>query len=366
MRSDLVFQVPLLSAPRGRNGFLRDEGREHEEALLAAGKRDSRQGSPVFTVLFSLFVSVFLLASSMDSLVNNFDNRIFVTTTESFYRFFALRDVFAGARNYSLSANPPALIHGVLDPAPDTLQEWQDLRNRRLITSKDYDSVVQALPALEETRFRENGGSLLWNLLRISWCSYPNALPNRTAVTRSPGCECIGRAYLGFILETMGNVTSLPASTVVNTTAAARDKYGSEVVSCFDKRQVSRTQTCGLVCSTHLAGLVLYANIVMFLALCAYLVFSEHSVVLKGCSSVFTQLLVLKLFVVVLAAGLASPFYWHDVEANVLNLVGIAVSVVYLTLTLHDELNFPAMDKSNHYVRRRQARGPSPHLAVQL
>lgn len=351
MRSDIVFQVPLLS---GRSLKGAEPEQEYEHALLAVGKRDSRQGSPVFTVLLCLFACAFLLAASMDSLVNNFENRIFVTTTETFYRFFALRDVFTNARNYSLMANPPSLAHGVFDQVPDTPQEWQDLRNRRLLSPAEYDAATSSLPALYASMQALKGGSLLWNLLRLSWCSYPNALPGTTPITRSPGCECIGRAYLGFIRETLGNISGSPGD-IINSTLAQRDKYGSEVVTCFDRRQVSRTQTCGLICSTHSAGLVLYVNIITFLALSGYLVFSEHAVVLRGCTSVFAQLFILKLFLFVLAAGLASPFFVHDLEANILNLTGVALSVVYLTLTLHDELNFPAMDQANHYIRRRCA-----------
>jgi hypothetical protein len=140
---------------------------------------------------------------------------------------------------------------------------------------------------------------------------------------------------------------------VVNTSLRAREKYGSEVMTCFDRRQVSRTQSCGLVCSTHSGGLVLYVNIVFFLAICAYLVFSEYRTVLGGCSDPFTCLFVLKVFIVLLAGGLASPFIARDVEANIFNLTGIVLSVVYITLTLHDELNFPAMDQANAFVKRR-------------
>lgn len=142
MRQDIVFQIPLLGS---RSRFLKSEEQEYQDALLAAGKRDARQGSPVFTVLFALFVTAFLLASSMDSLINNFDDRIFVTTTDTFSDYFSLRDVFAGARNYSLSANPRSLTHGFFDPVPDTEQEWQDLRNRRLISSAEYDGAIGSL-----------------------------------------------------------------------------------------------------------------------------------------------------------------------------------------------------------------------------
>jgi hypothetical protein len=342
-----IFRLPPLTSKNAHS--------EADHAALAASKRNSRQGSPVLTVLLALFATAFLLAFSMDSVINNFDDRIFVTTTESFYRFFLLRDVFTGALNFSVPLNPPSLLHGVFDPIPDSLQEWQDLRNRRLISAADYDRIASSLPALDGIRLLQNQGSLLWRLLRISWCSYPNALAGTTPTTRSPGCECIGNAYVGFIRETIGNLSGsgLQNMAVVNTSLQARQKYGSEVITCFDRRQVSRTQSCGLVCSTHSGGLVLYVNIVTFLALCAYLAFSEYRTFLGGCSDPFTCLFVLKVFIVLLAAGLASPFIARDVEANIFNLTGIVLCVVYITLTLHDELNFPAMDQANSYVKRR-------------
>jgi hypothetical protein len=65
------------------------------------------------------------------------------------------------------------------------------------------------------------------------------------------------------------------------------------------------------------------------------------------------QTLFIKLLITAVAVGLSTAFFLQDVTANVLNLVGIIFCVVYNTLTLHDELNFPGMDEAMTYQERR-------------
>jgi hypothetical protein len=295
------------------------------------------RGEVVLTVRLALFASLFLTAFSMSSMISNADDRLFLTTTDTFHRFYALRDLFARARNYSLLLNPPTFAHVAFDPSMDSLDELDDWFNRRLITGSDRDKAVQLWPALQTYQDALANQSLLYALMRTSWCSYPNALRNTTPVTRSPGCGCIGDAYRGFVMETMGN-SSNPFR-FVNTSVSVREKYGDEVLRCFDKRQVSRTYSCGLVCSAHPGGLVLYVNIVLVLGLTAYVLFSEVRTLFDGCSSSLTEMLLLKFFIVGLAAALGTPFFVYDIQANVLMLSGLAVCVVYLTVTLHAELD---------------------------
>lgn len=295
------------------------------------------RGEVVFTVRLGLLVSLFLTAFSMSSMISNADDRLFLTTTDTFYRFFALRDIFARARNYSIFFNPPTFAHVSFDRSMDSLDELHDWFNRRLITGSDRDTGVTLWPAFQTQQNAEANRSLLHALMRTSWCSYPNALRNTTPVTRSPGCGCIGDAYRGFILETMGNNTD--PLRFVNTSTAVRDKYGNEVLRCFDKRQVSRTYSCGLVCSAHAGGLVLYVNIVLALGLSTYVLFSEVRTIFEGCSSDLTEMLLLKFFIVGLAVALSTPFFVYDLQANVLMLSGLAACVLYLTVTLHAELD---------------------------
>lgn len=329
--------------------FLGSPGNE----VVQKKKRHWRQGSPVFTVILLLMVTLGLVCFSWAILLNNLDDRVFVTTTDTFHDWMALRDLFTGTLNFSRLMNPPNLSMAAFDPIPDSMQEWQDLRNREVITPAQYD-LMAANKGLDDQRVLHNSKSLLWSLLRISWCSYPNALPGTTPITRSPGCDCIAKSYLGFVRDSLNSSRLLVGDVTVNSTAAIRDKYSEQVLTCFDQRQVSRTQTCGLVCSIHLAGVVLYANIVMFLSLLSYLLFSEHGAVFKSCSTgPGMQTLFIKLLITAVAVGLSTAFFLQDVTANVLNLVGIIFCVIYNTLTLHDELNFPAMDEAMTYKERR-------------
>ena len=310
----------------------------------------ARAGSPVGTVLLALFLSGMATAFSMYFLGQNLDGRLAVTTVDTFHDFFSLRDSFLAVTSYPLAVNPVSLAHGVFDPTPDSLQEWQDLRNRRLIPTASYDAAVAVFNASTQQLLSLHRGDLLWNVLRISWCSYPNALAGTTPTTRSPGCACIGKAYLDFIRETAGNRTG---AVTINTTLATRDKYGAQALTCFDQRQVSRTQTCGLVCTTHAMDLMLFINSITFLFLCAYLLFSEQGSSFVAGLSGFTQMLALKLVVVVLAGLLAVPFIVYDIQAHVPNLCGLILSVVYITVTLHEQLDFPAMREAMEFVQGR-------------
>ena len=329
--------------------FLGTQGNEAVEKK----RRHWRQGSPVCTVILCLMVTFGLVCFSWATLLNNLEDRVFVTTTDTFHDWMSLRDMFKQTLNFSRLLNPPNLSGAAYDPIPDSVQEWQDLRNREMISSQEYDFVVSNL-AFDLDRVRQLEANLLWRILRISWCSYPNALPGTTPVTRSPGCACIAQSYLGFVRDSMNASLPNTGENLINTTVNIRDKYSEQVLTCFDRRQVSRTQTCGLVCSVHLGGVVLYANIVLLLSLLSYLLFSEHAVVFKSCSTGGSmQYLSIKVFIVALAAGLSTAFFVQDASANVLNLVGIVICVIYNTVTLHDELNFPAMDEAMTYKDRR-------------
>lgn len=310
----------------------------------------ARAGSPVGTVLLCIFLSGMATAFSMYFLGQNLDGRLAVTTVDTFHDFYSLRDTFLAATSYPLEVNPASLAHAAFSYEPDSLQEWQDLRNRRMISTASYDAEAAVFNAKTQQLLSLRRGDLLWNVLRVSWCSYPNALPGTTPATRSPGCACIGKTYVDFVRETAGNRTG---AVTVNTTLAARDKYGAQAMTCFDQRQVSRTQTCGLVCTTHAMDLMLFINSVTFLFLCAYLLFSEHDSSFVAGLSGFTQLLVLKVVVVVLAALLAVPFIVYDVQAHVPNLCGLILSVVYITVTLNEQLDFPAMREAMEFVQRR-------------
>ena len=346
--------------------FLSAPGNE----VVVPKKRHWRHGSPAITVIFLVMVTLGLVCFSWATLLNHLDDRVYVTTTDTFHEWMDLKNIFLQTANFSVALNPISLSQAAFEPTPDSLQEWQDLLNRRVITSQEYDSALsQPVQAAGIAWVRGKEGSLLWRLLRTSWCSYPNALPGTTPVTRTPGCDCIAQSYLGFVRDSMNVAPGSVSASVGNSTVAIRDKYSQEVLKCFDRRQVRRTQTCGLVCSIHLAGVILYVNIIMLLSLVTYLLFSEHEALFRSCfSSPFLQTLAIQVLIVGLAAGLSAAFFVRDVTANVLNLVGILLCVIYNTITLHDELDFPAMNESKKYENRRYTGAETrPHpLTVSL
>ena len=314
------------------------------------------------TVMLAVFVSTCAVVSCAWALRFNLDSRLFLTTTETFHDWKGLRDIFDTAYNYSRALNSPNLSSVAFEITPDGLPQWEDMHNRRLISDKDFASVQTMWPVSEKAMLDAERPSLLRRLMRLSWCSMGStALPGKTPATRTPGCACIAQAYAGFLNETLDAMVPKNASNIT-CPSSLRDKYSDKVVRCFDQRQVSRTKTCGRMCSVHAIALVLYTNSVFLLACLGYLLFSEHAQL--GRFGVFMQLVLLKIGVIVLGAVLCIPFILSDMDTNVLNITGIALSVVYLTISLHEELNFPAMDARKEYSERRfigKGGPPRPH-----
>ena len=157
---------------------------------------------------------------------------------------------------------------------PDSLSQIEDYHNRRLTTENEYILLKKFFPMTQATVLPGIRAHILRNLMYISWCSFANARTGTTPTTRSPGCACIAQTYVDFLNETQKD---LPASVgVINTTLAIRNTYADRVLRCFDRRQVSRTSTCGKPCSIHTLGLALYANSVFLLASWTFLQFSEY------------------------------------------------------------------------------------------
>lgn len=327
---------------------------------------DRREEGSLITVVAGVILSALIVLSAAWNLNYNRETRIFLTTSDTFNDWQALRRVYDQAYNYSRLLNPTTLSTVQFEPI-DGVAQLEDLRNRRIITESDFvqqralflDAQAQMQPIAR--------GQILTNLMRISWCSLDNALSNTTPATRSPGCACIAQTYLGFLNETQTGVAA--TTMLINTTAAVRDKYSEQILRCFDKRQVSRTSTCGRMCSVHTLGLALYANSVFLLASWTFLQFSEYwRTFLRGFGS-FTQLLVLKLLVVGLGIALCMPYIVTDFSANLLTITGILLSVVYLTISLHNELDFPGMDARKEHsgrVYRGDSRKPHPLTVVLL
>jgi hypothetical protein len=312
-------------------------------------------------VVAGVILSALIVISTAWNLIYNDDARIFLTTSDTFNDWQALRRVYDQAYNYSKELNPASLSSNNFGQLVDGVAEFDDLFNRGIISNQTYVRDRNSLASYFATYFKVDlQQKILKNLMYISWCSHSNARVNTTPATRSPGCMCIAQTYLDFTNETQYKVAA--GVDLINTSKAVRDKYSEQVLRCFDKRQVSRTSTCGKMCSVHTLGLALYANSVFLLASWTFLQFSEYwRTFLRGFGS-FVQSLMLKLLVVGLGIGLCVPFIITDFRANILTISGVAISVVYLTISLHDELNFPAMDiRKEHSGREYKGSSRKPH-----
>jgi len=224
---------------------------------------------------------------------------LLLTYSETFSDLWAVRDLFLQTANLSLALNPPRVdhvgFHGWDDP--------DDIRARGLPSSLNASAPAN--------------GSLLHQLMRVSWCSSGPARGDFLPARRNAGCACIAEAYLAVARE---NASFIPVP--------LRERAANQALRCWDRPLVSRSRHCGRVCTTHVASLALFANVVLFLTCMAFVAFRTFP----------WHAYAIKLFVAMLGVLLAIVFVVRDAEANALTLGGLAVCVFYLTVTLHEEL----------------------------
>ena len=261
-------------------------------------------------------LSALLVGISVMGLFNNQDARLILTYQERFSGFKQVRDAIYGRANYTVLNNPYGVAHVPFPSQRETLEELQDLERRGLIAVAVPPNVTVAADP-----------SMLHELLLLAWCTTGPPIPGVLPANRAPGCRCVADVYLDFINETLParNSSNL---TVVQVAQEVRQRYGDRVYRCWDRRQVVRTRTCGRMCTTHVAGLALFANTVLFLTSVAYILFYQLS----------WNPYLTKLLVALLGLAASAPFLVRDAEANSLNVAGIAVCVFYLTISLHEEL----------------------------
>jgi hypothetical protein len=247
-------------------------------------------------------------------LLTHVDSRLTLTLSEKFSGLAQVRDIFNGLENYTALHNPLGVDHVRFSPAPQTLEEVQDLERR-------------GLPVLPYNLSQQASPSLLYQLMLVSWCSSGPPRASVLPALRTPGCRCIADAYLALVQETRPpNATN---ATIVYPPVDVRRRIGDRVYRCWDQRLVTRTTSCGRACTTHAAGLSLFANLVLFLCCAAFLLFRL----------VVADVLVLKAMVLVLGVIGAVPFLVQDLVPNSLNAAGIVACLFYLLVTLHKPLD---------------------------
>ena len=275
-------------------------------------------GAALAGLVTALVVSVLsfgFICLALGSMFSNVDSRLMLTVTD-------IRDVLNSTASYLAIANPPGVDHVPFPPGPETREELEDLVRRGLMPGEALGRFQTVSPASDP--------SLLHRLMVASWCSSGRAIPDVLPAARTPECQCIADAYLDLVR------TTRPKNVTFNTTVLVpvdvRMRVADRVYRCWDQRQVRRSRQCGDACKTHLLGLPLFANIVLFLVCMSYLMFMQ-----LGRSG--WELYVIKLMVVGLGTALSIPFFVRYIEANVLNLAGVVVCLFYLVVSLHSELD---------------------------
>lgn len=337
-------------------------------------------GAALAGLVTALVVSVLsfgFICLALGSMFSNVDSRLMLTVTDTFSGLKEIRDVLNSTASYLAIANPPGVDHVPFPPGPETREELEDLVRRGLMPGEALGRFQTVSPASDP--------SLLHRLMVASWCSSGRAIPNVLPAARTPGCQCIADAYLDLVRTTRPahnysiagyakvggyNTTVLVGGTnqtvlvngtnrtvlveAVNTTVwldwinqtlyeptvvlvpvDVRMRVADRVYRCWDQRQVRRSRQCGDACKTHLLGLPLFANIVLFLVCMSYLMFMQ-----LGRSG--WELYIIKLMVVGLGTALSIPFFVRYVEANALNLAGVVVCLFYIVVSLHSELDVNA------------------------
>jgi hypothetical protein len=317
-----------------------------------------------------LLVSAALLIVGMVFLSKTSDSsRLTLTTVEVFHEWGALAGVLRDATAYDPRFNPPSAGEALFATSVmDSLSGVQDLFYRGMLTGAELanrsayynqttglllqavplDPValsamamsyiqraaqmgMQAVPALP--LFEGMEPRLLPRLLAVSGCSFPSAVPGSTPINRSPGCQCIGDAYVAFVRAT--------ANMTANTTAEARDAGADSLLRCLSQRVTWRTWASERDYSVSPLALAVYAAGIFFLLCLAFLLSFNHELIFDGNSwTPDKKGLAIKFLLTAFSGGLAVFFVFDGWRRNLFQLVGLAISLAHLVFSAHSPLNY--------------------------
>ena len=290
-----------------------------------------------FVAAFCAVGTLILIGVATGFLNAHSDQRLTLTTAEPFHDWGALLGVFRDARAYDPAYNPPSVDGARFVERPETVDSVHDMYYRGLLQEEERTAALAAYDP--QTKRLLSGDtatspSLLARLLSVSGCSHPDALLGATPVTRSPGCRCIGAAYVGFVRAT-ANMTS-------DVTLAAREDGAREALRCLDRRVTWRTWALSRDWRIHPLGLALYADSVFFLTCMAFLLSYNHWRMFPPDWSPGTQNLVIKGLLTVLALSLGLVFVLlHDWQSNLFQLIGLVLCLSNLLFSAHKPLDYP-------------------------
>jgi hypothetical protein len=298
------------------------------------------------------------------------DQRVMLTTVGVFSDWRSLRNIFVETVSYEPHFNLPELdYYSDFETAVSSLSVLRDLYQRKLISQGMFANAsllfnlttgarivgggdparLMQLIAAFFSKFTANSTlpprvyeivtaaaspqdqRILSRLMSVSGCSYPDAMPGKTPWNRSPGCHCIGDAYVSFVKATW--------NTSRNVTVGARDAAADDVLRCLDRRVTSHSWVAGADWTIHPLAVVLFLNCVVFLV-CVAFVLTYHAAQMPEhvISDPVWRLRAVKGLLLLITGAFALLFALHDLMANIFLLVGLSLTLGSLTISAQSVL----------------------------
>lgn len=364
------------------------EKQVQQKAIERGIEADMRAG--VWAGIYAVLCLGLIITSAV-FLFSTHDRRVLLTTLEVFHDWGGLRQIFQDSAAYDPRFNLPALEYYThFDTGGVSMDVMADLLGRGLMTETQFSNftglfnVTTGMPlmgaadpwALQQlssqffarfirTVFANTSYNLpatlgvaghnymdprlLTRLFRVSGCSFPDALAGATPATRSPGCACIAQTYVDFILAT-GRMAN-------NVTQKARDAAGDQVLRCMDRRVGWRTWVAGEGWTVHLMALALYSNGILFLVCMAYLLSFYHASLFPEHWDAKMRTIGIRTVLVLLAGGLILVLMLHNPLGNLLQVLGLILSVSTFFFSASRVLDYPSAPEGSF----RIPFVPAPH-----
>lgn len=174
---------------------------------------------------------------------------------------------------------------------------------------------------------------LLSRLFSVSGCSFPDAPPGTTPVTRSQGCRCIADAYVGFVKSTVNMTT--------NVTLSARDASVGTLMKCMNRRVTWHTWGAGDEWSIHPLGLVLYSNCVIFIVCVGFLLSFYNESLFYWLKDATYRSWLVKLTLCGVVFALSIFFWVKNAQGNVFQLIGLFFVLMNFIFSANSVLDYP-------------------------
>jgi hypothetical protein len=384
MRAQRSQQQPRLCVPgRGLRG---DVIVSAPVVYPSLGPDDHRA---VWTAAICAVLSAALVIAGTVYMFRQPDQRLVLTTLEPFHDWGALIEVFRGAEVVDPRFNPPSLGHAVFVSTNSSLAFERDMYERGLLSEKAFANISARfnqttgrllgmftmaefepfrqlavdlasqfaalglpLPPLPDLpSFADQDPRLLFRLLAISGCSFPDAPLGETPLTRSPGCQCIGDAYVAFVTASENMTT--------NVSLAVRDAGADEAMRCLDRRVVWHTWGAGRDWTIHPLGLAVFADGVFLLLCAAFLLSFYHARYLPDSWQAGRRTLAVKALITALAVGIGSVFVARDWRGNLFQLLGLGGVLWNLLLNAHGALDY--VGREGYAALEPEDAPPEPH-----